>query len=149
MCSEAVISTNYWTPMSNSSGLLTHKLSNIYSIEALKRPIQKWLRSRRPCLDVQRLAISELSFKIIELAYRDQNCCPPIHWFFCMLSNSFHVFPLHCLSFTFVSYLFMFINVVFIHRCLLALYTRYLPEFFEKITGILLGWDSNPRPLQF
>ena len=33
----------------------------------------------------------------------------------------------------------------------LALDTQYFPEFFAKknITGILLGWDSSPRPLQF
>ena len=27
-----------------------------------------------------------------------------------------------------------------------ALYTQYFPESCAKITGILLGWDSNPRP---
>ena len=29
----------------------------------------------------------------------------------------------------------------YIHRCVLALYTQYFPEQFEKeITGILFGW---------
>ena len=36
-----------------------------------------------------------------------------------------------------------------VHRCMLALYNQYFPESCEKkITGVLLGWDSNPRPLQ-
>ena len=36
------------------------------------------------------------------------------------------------------------------HGCLKALYTQYLPEFCKKGgTGILLGCESNPRPLQF
>ena len=30
-----------------------------------------------------------------------------------------------------------------------ALYTHYFPESCEKITSILLGWDSNPRPCNY
>ena len=30
-----------------------------------------------------------------------------------------------------------------------TVYSVLAPSPVKKITGILLGWDSNPRPLQF
>ena len=43
--------------------------------------------------------------------------------------------------------LWILILVLPIHQCVLALHTHLCPQFCEnKIEGILLGWDSNPRP---
>ena len=34
--------------------------------------------------------------------------------------------------------------------CVITLYNQYFPKSWEKnITGMLLGWDSNPRTLRF
>ena len=42
------------------------------------------------------------------------------------------------------------VQCVYKYQCLLALYTRYFPEFFSlKENHVsILGWDSNPQILQ-
>ena len=38
---------------------------------------------------------------------------------------------------------------IHVHRCVVALYTRYFPELCEKNQDKLLWWDSITRPWQF
>ena len=43
-----------------------------------------------------------------------------------------------------------FFTYIHVHRCVLALYyTQFFLEFCGRIPDILLGWDGNPRHLQF
>ena len=49
------------------------------------------------------------------------------------------------------TFIFLFIFYLFFHTpmCVSTVYSVLSRVLWKNITGMLLGWDSNPRPLQF
>ena len=77
---------------------------------------------------------------------KNQNCLNPI-W---LNGNQHQLSLLHIWNISTLWVFYhcdLFIFVLPIHQCVLALHT--FPSSVNKITGILLEWDSNPQPLHF